>query len=131
MLLGHVFQSVESWTKLATINMRPKVAFAVLKYSKKVGAEYDLIEEKRKAIIHEITNTEVGTEAKIEDGSDELQNYIGKFNELLQLDSDLEDFDEKLCDVIDAVDEKDETLTVQDLARLEPFFADCEEHGKK
>ncbi len=130
MNLGTIFQSVESWRKLSTINMKPKVAFAVLKYSKKVGAEFELIEEKRRELVYEITGAEVGTEVKIEPGSRELVEYMGKFSELLVVESDLEQVDLKLSDVIEAVDEKDEALTVRDLAVLEPFFADHEELEK-
>ena len=124
MLLGQVFQSTDSWTKLSRINMRPKIALAILRYSKAVSAEYVLVEEKRKALIHEITKTEPGTEAKIEPGSKELTEYVNSFKEILQLESDMIQFHLKLSEVVDAVDEKDETLTVQDLAVLEPFFGD-------
>jgi len=124
MLLGQIFQSTNSWAKLSRVNMKPKIALTILRYSKAVSAEYDLVEEKRKALIHEITKTEPGTEAKIEPGSDDLAEYVNRFNEILQLDSSVEQIQLKLSEAVDAVDEKDETLTVQDLAVLEPFFDD-------
>lgn len=130
MNLGTIFQSVESWRKLSAINMRPKVAFAVLKYSKKVGAEFELIEERRKALIYEVTGAKPGTDVRVEPDSKELRAYLEKFNELLAIESDLEQVDLNLSDAIEAVDEKDETLTVRDLAVLEPFFVDYEEPKK-
>ena len=122
MKCGEVFQSVKSWQKLAGINMRPKLAYEILKYTKAVGVEYEVIEKQRVALVHEITNTKLGEDAKIEPESEEFRKYIAGLNEILDVESDLDKLDVEFSDVIDAVDEKSEVLTVSDLAALEPFF---------
>ena len=122
MLLGQIFRSLNAWNKLSAVNMKPKIAYKVLKYAKKVSAEYEIAEKQRVALIHEITGTKEGEEAKIEPDSPEIVVYIEKFNEIMQTESSLSSIDLELEDVVDAVDEKDETLSVSDLALLEPFF---------
>ena len=124
MLLGQIFQSINAWKKLSAVNMKPKLAYKVLKYTKKVSAEYDIAEKQRVALIHEVTGTKEGEEAKIEPDSPEIAKYVEKFNEIMLTESTLSRIDLELGDVVDAVDEKDETFTVSDLALLEPFFKD-------
>jgi len=122
MILGQIWQSIQAWQKLSKINMRPKLAYKILKYTQQVSAEYDIIERQRVALIHELTNTKEGESAKIEPNTPESLAYGTRFNEILLQESDLPlcalDFEE----VVDTVDEKDESLTVNDLAVLEPFF---------
>jgi hypothetical protein len=122
MKLGEVFGSVAAWRKLSGINMKPKLAYKILKYTKLVSAEADIAEKQRVSLIHEITGTEDGQEAKIEPNTPELTAYAEKFNEVLLMESDLQQLDVDFEEVVDAVDEKDESLTVNDLAMLEPFF---------
>lgn len=127
MFLGQIFQSIDSWRKLSGINMKPKLAYKILKYTKLVTAEYEIAEKQRVALIHEVTGTKDGEDAKIEPGTPELQEYVGRFNEVMVTESTLEQLDMNLSDAIDAVDEKNETLTINDLALLEPFFTDGED----
>lgn len=124
MNLGTIFQSINAWKRLSAVNMKPKLAYRVLKYTRLVSAEYEIAEKQRKALIHEITGTKEGEEAKIEPGSPEIAVYVERFNEVMLTEVSLDRIDLKLADVVDAVDEKDETLTVSDLAQLEPFFSD-------
>jgi hypothetical protein len=122
MILGQVFQSAASWQKLSGINMKPKIAYAILKYSKLVGVEHGIIEEMRVALIRKITGTEEGKEARIEPNTLELAAYVEEFNKVLVAESSLKPLDMIFEDVVNAVDDGDESLTVSDLAMLEPFF---------
>lgn len=122
MLLGEIFQSIAAWQKLSGINMKPKLAYRILKYTKLVSAEHAIAEKQRVALIHEITGTKEGEDAKIEPGSSEFQEYVGKFNAVMLTESDLKQLDMDFEEVVNAVDEKEEALSVSDLAMLEPFF---------
>ena len=122
MKCGEVFQSVAAWQRLSGVNMKPRLAFKILKYTKEVGVEYDAIMEQRSALIHEITGTKPGEKAEIQPGSEDAKRYEGGFQEILLVNSDLSKLDIDFSDVIDAVDEKNEMLSVSDLAALEPFF---------
>ena len=123
MRLGEIFSAIGAWRALAAVKMQPQVAYKVLKYVRLVTAEYDIVEAQRVELIHEITGTEPGQEAKIEPGSPELVTYIEKLNEILSLESDLARFDGSLDDVMVAVrDSEDNLLSVSDLATLEGFF---------
>ena len=124
MLLGQIFQSIQSWQKLSAIPMRAKIAYAILKYSALVSDEHALAEKQRVALIHEITKTADGEDAKIEPGSPEFAEYIEKVNAVMTVEADLKPLDVDFSEVVAAVDEKDESLSVQDLALLEVFFAD-------
>ncbi len=119
---GHVFQSITPWKKLAAIQMKPKLAYKILKYVKKVFAENDVIEKQRINMVYEITGTAPGADAKIEPNTPEFETYFKRLNEILAVEIGLEKIDLKFEDVIESVDEKDESLSVSDLATLEEFF---------
>jgi len=124
MKCGEVYRSVAAWQKLAGVNMKPKLAFKILKYTKAVGAEYEVIEKLRIALVHKLTGTKSGEEAKINPDTEESRLYSAGLQEILAVDSDLAKLDCDFEHVINAVDEKSEALSVSDLATLEPFF-DC------
>ena len=123
MLLGQIFQSIQAWQKLSAINLRAKLAYKLLKYTALVSAEHVIAEKQRVALIHEVSGTKEGENAKIEPDTPEFQEYVQKFNEVMLTESTLDRLDMDFEEVINAVDEKDESLTVSDLAMLEPFFA--------
>ncbi len=122
MLLGEIFQSMSAWQKLSSIPLKPKFAYRILKYIKLVTAEFEIAEKQRVALIHEITGTQEGQEAKIEPGTPELATYAKRFQEILVTPTDLKPLDMDFEEVVNAADEKDESLSVQDLAMLEVFF---------
>lgn len=126
MLIGQVFNSISAWQKLSGVNMRPKLALKVLRYTKLVSDEHSHAEKMRTALIYEVSGAKEGEDVKLEPGTPELAAFVEKFNEVLQTESDLQPLDMDLSDVVEAVDEKDESLTVSDLALLEPFFL-CDE----
>lgn len=126
MLLGQIFQSIESWRKLSSLCITPKTAYKILKYTKLVGAEHEIAEKQRVALIHEITGTKDGEDAKIEPESSEFVEYVKRFNEIMLQEVDLPKIDLKMDDIIEAIPDNNDTLTVSDFAMLEPFFADGE-----
>jgi hypothetical protein len=125
MLLGEVFQSIRAWQKLASVNMKPMLAYKIFKYVKLVNAEYEIAEKQRVALIRELTGIKEG-DAKLEPNTPEAAAYVEKFNEILQTESDLQQLDMDFEEVVNAVDEKNESLTMNDLAMLEPFFLSSE-----
>ncbi len=126
MLLGTIFQSVTAWQKLSAIPLKPKVAYKILKYTKYVLAEYEIAEKQRVSLIHEVTDTKDGEDAKIEPGSDKFVEYATKFSEIMATEIKFEQIKLKLEDVVELLDDKPDALSVSDLALLEPFFSDYE-----
>ncbi len=122
MLCSQVFQSIAAWQKLSGVNMKPKLAFKILMYTKKVAAEHEAVEKQRIALVHEITGTKPGEEVDIKPDTDEFEKYIVGLQEILLVESDLELLELDFESVVNGVDEKNETLTIADLASLEPFF---------
>ena len=131
MLLGVLFQSVTAWQKLAGIPLKPKVAYKILKYTKYVSAEHEVAEKQRVALIHEVTNTKDGEEAKIEPGSKEFVEYAERLNEIMATEVKFEQIKLKLEDVVELLDDKPDALSVSDLALLEPFFQDYDDGKEK
>ena len=127
MILGQIWQSIQVWQKLAKITMRPKLAYKILKYFQQVSEEVDVIEKQRMALIHELTDTKEGENAEIKPNTPEMAAFIARFNEILLEESDLPLCELDCEEVVNAVDEKDESLTVADLAMLEAFFQVSEE----
>ena len=122
MLLGQIHLSIKSWKKLSNVNLKPKIAYKILKYTKLVNDEYEIAEKQRVALIREITNTADGQDAKIEPDSPELVEYVREFNEIMVQESSLGQVSLGFEEVIDALDGKADVLSVTDLAILEPFF---------
>ncbi len=123
MLLGQISDSLQSWRKLSVVNMKPKVAYAILKYTKKVEAEAEVVEKQRTALIYEVSGAEPGTEVKLGPEEPGWEKFAKGFGEILAQKSDLDRIDMEMETVVDALDGKDDVLSVSDLARLEPFFA--------
>lgn len=120
MFLGQIFNSISAWQKLAGINMKPKLAYKILKYTKLVTAEAEIVRKQQEAIICEIK----GEVANIAKGTPEFTAYAAQFDPVLQTESDLPQLDVNFEEVVNGVDEKGESIAIQDLAFLEPFFAD-------
>jgi hypothetical protein len=116
--LANAYPAIET---LATKELPAKLAYQLLKYAKRIAAECDVIEKRRVAIIHEITETEPGAEVRIEVGTDDFAEYAQRLSEFLSQDSDLEESDIMLSDIVDSLKD-DETLTVQELASLGELF---------
>ncbi len=131
MLLGTIYQSVEAWRKLSSVNMHPMTASKILRYTKLVEAEYAVADKQRVALIHEITETKDGEDAKIEPGTPEFTTYVERLNEVMVVESTLKLIrGVSLEDVLKSIGDKDDVLSVFDLALLEPFFK-SEDSDKK
>ena len=122
MKLGEIFQSIEAWRKLSSINMKPKLAYKVLKYTQLISDEHAIAEKQRVALFREVTKTKDGEDTKIEPGTPEFTKFVTGFNEIMSQESSLEKIDLELGTIIEALDGKDDALSVADLAVLEPFF---------
>ncbi len=122
MLLGQIYQSTEAWRKLSSVSMHPMMAYKVLKYTKLVEAEYAVADKQRVGLIHEITSTKDGEDAKIEPGTPEFTTYVERLNEIMVVESTLKQIKVDFEDVLKAIGDKDDILSVGDLALLEPFF---------
>ena len=127
MLLGQIFQSVQAWQKLSAIPLKPKVAYKILKYTRYISVEHEVAEKQRVALIHEVTNTKDGEDAKIEPGSSEFVEYATRFNEIMATEVKFDQIKLNLEDVVELLDDKPDALSVSDLATLEPFFQDCDD----
>lgn len=120
MFLGQIFNSISAWQKLAGINMKPKLAYKILKYTKLVTAEAEIVRKQQEAIIREIK----GEVMNIAKDTPEFTAYAAQFDPVLQTESDLPQLDVNFEEVVNGVDEKGESIAIQDLAFLEPFFSD-------
>lgn len=119
---GSVFGSINAWRKLSGINMKPLLALKILRYTKIVAAEHDVIEKLRLAMVYEITGAQPGTEIKLEPETREFKEYLIKLQEILAVETNLKPIELDFKEVVKSVDEKDESLSISDLAALEPFF---------
>lgn len=84
-------------------------------------AEYEIVRKQQELILREVTGIKEG-QINITEESPEFPAYAERFDPVLLTESDLQPLDMDLEEVVNAVDEKDESLTVQDLALLVPFF---------
>lgn len=122
MKLGDVFQGISAWNKLVSAEMKPALAYRLMKYANVVFEEHDLIEKKRVDIVHKVTGTKPGTQVQINTGTEEFEKYASEFTDVLEVESLIRPFRMELVDVLDGITGS-ESFSVQDLSLLEPFFA--------
>lgn len=114
---------VSTWASMASLRKPPKVAYRLLKYGAKVGAEFDVIGKQRNKLIYEAAGVPEGGEVKIDPGTPQFSKFVQDFNAFLDNESDLKAVDLSMDALIDALDaEKGNALSESDLALLEPFF---------
>ena len=117
-----IFQSISSWHKLANVTMKPLIAFKILRYTKLIGAEHEHIEKQRVDLAYEISGTPRNQNVQLEPNTPELADFQRRFSEVLNTESTLPLLRLDLETVVNALDGKEDVLTVSDLAFLEPFF---------
>ena len=123
MKLADVFNSIQSWRVLSAAKMSPAIAYKILKYVKLVMDEHEVVEKQRVALIYEVTGAKEGESVKIEPGTEQFVEYITRFNEVLNTESDLPQCELSFGEVIEAVSKhNDNALSTVDLMTLEPFF---------
>jgi hypothetical protein len=121
MNLGIIVQSMDAWRKLASIDTRPKIAYQILRYTKLITSEFEIIEDQRVALLRDITGKREG-DVKIEVDTPEWHEYARRFGEILAIESELELLDINFEEAITALENTKEVLSISDLAVLEPFF---------
>jgi hypothetical protein len=94
--------------------MKPRIALEVLRFNQRIADEHAIILKKQAALVAGVPDANEDTP--------EVMKLNAEFNEFLSQDSSLTPIYLTLNELVGAVDEKDETLTIQDLAFLEPFF---------
>ena len=125
MKLAEVFNSIQSWRSLSNAKMSPAVAYKILKYVKLVMDEHEVVEKQRVALIYEISGAKEGESVKIEPNTEQFVEYVTRFNEVLNTESDLSQCQLSFGEVIEAVSKHDENaLSASDLMMLESFFVE-------
>jgi len=123
MKLGTVFAAKEALVRLVALRMPSKVAYRVLKFSRKFDVEFGVVDEQRQKAIHEATGTKDGEDAAIENGTPEMATFFEKFAPALEVECELALCPLKFSELLDAIDaEEGNSLSAQDLALLEPLF---------
>ena len=128
MKLGNVFTAKSAFVRLAGLRMPAKLAYRVLKFTRKFDAEYAIVEEQRQKLIREISGAKEGENASLLAGSPGLTEFFEKFAPVLDTDSDMEPCPLTFDALMDALEsEEGNVLSTQDLAVLEPFFESAKE----
>ena len=128
MKLANVYMARAAMNQLVQAKLSPKVAYRVLKFTRKFDVEFAIIEGQRSKLIRDISGTKEGENASIENGTPEMAEFFKKFAPILDTDCDLELCPLKFDALMDALDsEEGNVLSAQDLALLEPLFESDEE----
>lgn len=130
MKLVQVWNSAVAWQALANLKKNPKLAYRLLKYTRKIEHEIAICEKHRQSIVYELSGMEApkdGDVLIVDISTDEakMAELNKRFNEFLQQPSDLpwigltmDDLVEGLsADALNAVSEND-------IVRLECFFVE-------
>ncbi len=119
---GQIANSIEAWRKLSGIPMSPAIALKILRYTKIVANDYEIIEKLRVSTVREIAGVGDGENAEIFKDSPKYQECIERINAIMGSASTLPQIDFSLEVVVIALEGRNDILTVSDLAVLEPFF---------
>jgi len=132
MKLSTVFVAQGALAHLAALRMPSKVAYRVLKFSRKFDVEFGIVNEQREKLIREISGAKEGESAKIEPDTPGMEIFSEKLGALLDTDCELAPCPLKFSALVDAIDSEDgNALSAQDLALLEPLFEPDEEAAEE
>lgn len=125
MKLYNVFVAKPILDEVVKLKIAPKLAYRLLKYAKKVLAEWEVAEQQRIALIYEISKAPQGSPASIEPGTPEAAEYGQRFSAVLDVDIELTKSDITMSELMEAIGVSDDNkVSVSDLATLEPLFAE-------
>ena len=123
MRLLDVWNGRPAWEALAELKKPPKLAYRLMKYLRKLNTELAACEEGRQSCVHLVAGTTPPAIVLLSPDTPEFQVFLGKFNEFLLDESDLEPVGISMDDLIDALDaQTGNLLTERQLLLLEPFF---------
>ena len=119
-----IWNAKKAWDAISPLKKKPKLAYRLMKYEKKVAREIEVCDKERRRILYDVSGVEPGKPVKLEVGSPELIKFTELFGEFLfQADSDLELVGVTMDELIDGLDaEKGNTLSEDTITLLEPFF---------
>jgi hypothetical protein len=88
-----------------------------------VQAEYDVVEQQRSKLIRDAAGVKDGEDATLKPGTPEYVSFVVEFGAVLDTASDLKPFEMTLTALLELLGkDQGNTLSVQDLGQLEPFF---------
>lgn len=123
--LRDIWISVAAWTEFAALKKPPKLAYRLLKYQRKLNVELKICEKRRVEIIRELAgidpNESAETFVSLGQDTQECRQFVVRFNEFLDTESDAELFGLTLDEVFDQLDPSIE-LSEKTIEILEPFF---------
>jgi hypothetical protein len=122
MKLRQIYEAQETWQNLAALKLPAQTAYKLMKYTKLVSAEIKIIEERRIALIKESGTADASGAVAVKPDTPEFDKFLTDFGEFLATESDLALFDLALNSLIDLAGKAQNTLSVNNLVALEPFF---------
>ena len=124
MKLAEIFAAKDAWSRLTNLRLPAHTAYRLLKFAKQVTAEYAVIEQQRNKLILDAADAKEGEMVTLKPGTPEFERFASEFGAVLDTDSDLKPFAMTLSALLDVIGKDAEnTLSIVDLAQLEPFFA--------
>ena len=123
MQLINIWNSTSAWKVLSALKKNPKLAYRLHKYEKKVQAEAQVCEIQRNAILYEVSGASPGASVKLEPETPEFAEFVKKFTDFLQQESDLDFVGISLDELIEGLGaEQGNVLSENNIDLLEPFF---------
>lgn len=125
MKLTEIWNAAGAWQALALLKKNPKLVYRLLKYEKAVNVELDVCNTKREAILYEVAGVQPPEPVTLAQNSSQYVEFMNRFNESLDVESDLPWIGLSMEELIDALDiEKSNVISEQELVLLEPFFTE-------
>ena len=108
---------------IANVNLSPKTAYSLLRYTRLFDAEFELVEKKRVGLLKAAAGSQGEKSISLEQGTPEFGKFLQDFVDFLATESELKPCPLPLVALLDEMGtDPANTLSAQDLAVLEPFF---------
>jgi hypothetical protein len=121
MKLADVFASQEAWRRLSQVRLPAARAYELFKYLKLVTAEYEILEQRRVAVLRRISGAAEGMPVSLEAGTPAHDQFIMEFGAFLDADSDLQPLAMSFDKLMELLSADSNLLSVAEMALIEPF----------
>ena len=125
MKLSQIWNSAKTWAVLSAMKKPPVLAYKLFKYEKLVQAEIEACDVRRQALIYEIAKTEPPAIISLNEGTPEFTDFLSRFNDFLETESDLAWSGITLDELIATLGaEAANVMAESEILALEPFFTE-------
>jgi len=123
MKIKEIIEAKDAWLDLINQKFSIRLSYKLSKYIKLIESELKVIEEEKSKLVKE----KYGVKGENEEWSipqEKIKDFYDELNEFFESDSDVEEFDMSMDDLISELEKNDDNvINIVNIVKLEPFFS--------